>query len=219
MSEKMSTGGQTAQLITDVGPVALFMGTYFIGGRIVGPDALYWATGIFIAAMLAALVYARIVQQRWPMMLLFSAVIVTFMGGMGIYLQDPIFIFMKPTIVNLFLSFLILAGLAFGVNIWRVFFSALFDLPDRVWTILAIRWALYFQFLALLNEFLWRHITDAEVADSARWFSGVEFTEGLWVSFKGVVMVLSVVFALINLPIVLKHQKQDEADTPASGAA
>lgn len=217
MTETKSTAAQGSQLITDVGPVALFMGVYFVGGRIVGSEAIYWATGIFIIAMLAALIYARMVQKRWPMMLLFSAVIVTFMGGMGIYLQDPIFIFMKPTIVNLFLSFLILVGLAFGVNIWRVFFSGIFDLPGPIWTILAIRWALYFQFLALLNEFLWRHITDSTVADSARWFDGVEFTEGLWVTFKGVVMVLSVIFALINIPIVLKHQKKDEDSATVTG--
>ena len=215
MTEKTSTAGQGAQLITDVGPVALFIGTYFISSRFVGHDAIYWATGVFIVAMLAALFYARMVQKRWPLMLLFSAVIVTFMGTLGIILQDPIFIFMKPTIVNLFLSFLILVGLAFGVNIWKVFFAQIFDLPDRVWTILAVRWALFFQFLAFLNELLWRHITDSTVAESARWIDGFEITEGTWVNFKLVVMGLSMVFALLNLPILLKHQRDDTPSGPA----
>lgn len=215
MSQKQSTAGQSAQLITDVGPVGLFILTYFGAGRIVGSDAIYWATGVFIVAMLAALFYARTVQKRWPLMLLFSAVIVTFMGATGIILQDPIFIFMKPTITNLFLSYLILVGLAFGVNIWKVFFSEIFDLPDKAWNMLAIRWALFFQFLAFLNELLWRHITDSEVAESARWFSDFNITEGVWVNFKLVVMGLSLVFAMINLPLVMKNQpKPDEDETP-----
>tara|TARA_R110002072_G_C7834958_1_gene524499 strand:+ start:228 stop:887 length:660 start_codon:yes stop_codon:yes gene_type:complete len=215
MTEKPSTAAQGSQLITDVGPVGLFILTYFGASRFVGHDAIYWATGVFIVAMLAALFYARAVQKRWPLMLLFSAVIVTFMGGIGILLQDPIFIFMKPTIVNLFISYLVLVGFAFGVNIWKVFLGTVFDLPDRIWTILAIRWALFFQFLALLNELLWRHITDSTVAESARWIEGFEISEAVWVNFKLVVMGLSLVFALLNLPIVLKHQRDDTPADPA----
>lgn len=212
MSETSSkTAGQGARLLTDVGPVALFILTYFLGRRVVGDEALYWATGLFIVAMLAALVYARTAHKRWPPMLLLSAVIVTVMGGLGIALKDPIFIYVKPTIVNLFLSYLILIGFAFGVNIWKFFFKEIFSLPDRAWTILAIRWALFFQFLAFLNELIWRHITDGEVAESARWIADFSVTEGFWVNFKLVVMGLTLVFGLLNFPILMKHQTTDEA--------
>ena len=215
MSETSSkTAGQGARLLTDVGPVALFILTYFLGRRVVGDDALYWATGLFIVAMLAALVFARTAHKRWPPMLLLSAVIVTVMGGLGIALKDPIFIYVKPTIVNLFLSYLILIGFAFGVNIWKFFFKEIFDLPDRAWTILAVRWALFFQFLAFLNELIWRHITDGEVAESARWIADFSVTEGFWVNFKLVVMGLTLVFGLFNLPILMKHQTTDEAAKP-----
>lgn len=211
MSETSSTtAGQGARILTDVGPVALFILTYFGGKRVVGDDAIFWATGVFIVAMLAALAFARMAHKRWPPMLLASAVIVTIMGGLGIALNDPVFIYAKPTIVNLFLSYLILAGFAFGVNIWKFFFQEIFDLPDRAWTILAVRWALFFQFLAFLNELLWRHISDGDVAESARWFSDFSVTEGFWVNFKLVVMGLSVGFAMLNLPIVMKHQKTEE---------
>lgn len=210
MSEMKKTADQGARLITDVGPVAVFILTYFLGRRFVGDDAIFWATGLFIVAMLAALFYARTQQKRWPPMLLASAVIVTIMGGLGIFLNDPVFIYVKPTIVNLFLSYLVLIGFAFGVNIWKFFFKEIFDLPDRAWTILAIRWALFFQFLALLNEVLWRHIGDGDVPEGARWFADFTITEGLWVNFKLVVMGLSLVFALANLPLVLKHQRPDD---------
>ena len=215
MSETSSkTAGQGARLLTDVGPVALFILTYFLGRRVVGDEALYWATGLFIVAMLAALAYARTAHKRWPPMLLLSAVIVTIMGGLGILLKDPIFIYVKPTIVNLFLSYLILVSFAFGVNIWKFFFKEIFDLPDRAWTILAIRWALFLQFLAFLNELIWRHITDGEVAESARWFADFSVTEGFWVNFKLVIMGLTLVFGLLNLPIVMKHQTTDEEPKP-----
>ena len=143
-----------------------------------------------------------------------AAVIVTIMGGLGILLKDPIFIYVKPTIVNLFLSYLILVSFAFGVNIWKFFFKEIFDLPDRAWTILAIRWALFLQFLAFLNELIWRHITDGEVAESARWFADFSVTEGFWVNFKLVIMGLTLVFGLLNLPIVMKYQTTDEEPKP-----
>lgn len=211
MSETSSkTAGQGARLLTDVGPVGLFILTYFLGKRMVGDDAIFWATGVFIVAMLAALAFARVVHKRWPPMLLASAVIVTIMGGLGIFLNDPVFIYVKPTIVNLFLSYLILIGFTFGVNVWKFFFKEIFDLPDRAWTILAIRWALFFQFLAFLNEVLWRHISNGDVPDSARWFADFSVTEGFWVNFKLVVMGLSLAFAMANLPIVMKHQRTDD---------
>jgi intracellular septation protein len=91
-----------------------------------------------------------------------------------------------------------------------MFFSHIFSLPDRIWTQFAIRWVLWFQFLAFLNELMWRHITDSNVAETARWFEGLALTEAFWANAKLGVMALSIAFMASQLPTLLKYQKNDE---------
>lgn len=211
MSQAKKTAGQGAQLLTDVGPVAVFIVVYNLGRRLVEDQAIYWATGVFMAAIAIALVYAAIVQKRFPPMLVISAVIVLSFGGMTIWLQDPIFVYIKPTIINLIYSFAILGSFAFGFNVWRALFGSVFNLPDRIWWILAVRWSLFFQVLALINEFLWRHINDSVVAESSRWFPALSWSESVWANGKLGIMALTFVFAMANIPILMRHQIEDDA--------
>ncbi|MCC5995807.1 MAG: septation protein IspZ [Oceanicaulis sp.] len=209
------TIGQGSKLLVDIGPAAVFMISYNVARQMVGEQAIYWATGLFMAATALALVWALITQKRFPPMLVVTFVIVTAFGAMTIYLQDPIFVFIKPTIINLIFSLSILVSFAFGFNVWKALFGSIFSMPERAWTILAIRWALFFAFLALLNEGLWRHITDS-AADpafmaAARWFEGFEITESFWVNFRfwGTYPIFFI-FVLLNLPITLKYAGEPE---------
>ena len=45
-------------------------------------------------------------------------------------------------------------------------------------------------------------------------FSDFSVTECFWVNFKLVIMGLTLVFGLLNLPIVMKHQTTDEEPKP-----
>jgi intracellular septation protein len=205
MSENAKTLSQGSRLLVDVGPAAVFMISYNIANRVLDEGAIYWSTGLFMAATAIALAYAAISQKRFPPMLIVTFVIVTLFGAMTIYLQDPIFIFIKPTIINLLFAFTILISFAFGFNVWKALFSSVFEMPERIWTILAIRWALFFIFLAAVNEVLWRHITDSVVVDSARMFDWLNLTEAFWVNFRllGTYPIFAVFIAL-NIPITLK---------------
>ena len=71
----------------------------------------------------------------------------------------------------------------------------MFNLPDRIWNVLALRWAGLFVFLALLNEYV-------------RLTQTTEF----WVNSRLVIFTPFVIgFALLNTPLVLKHNRDDEA--------
>jgi intracellular septation protein len=203
---KKNTVGQGSKLLVDIGPAAVFMITYNIAGRVMEDGAIYWATGVFMAATAIALVVALITQKRFPPMLVVTFVIVTFFGAITIWLQDPIFAYIKPTIINLVFSYAILVSIAFGFNVWKALFGSIFEMPERAWTILAIRWAIFFQFLALLNEVLWRHITDSVVTESARWFEWLSLTEAFWANFRfwGTYPIFFL-FVLANLPITMKY--------------
>ncbi|MFC4725911.1 inner membrane-spanning protein YciB [Glycocaulis abyssi] len=221
MSTNGKTIGQGARLLVDVGPAAVFMISYNIANRVLDEGAIYWSTGLFMAATAIALAYAAISQKRFPPMLVVTFVIVTLFGAMTIYLQDPIFIFIKPTIINLLFAFTILFSFAFGFNVWKALFSSVFEMPERIWTILAIRWALFFIFLAAVNEVLWRHITDSVVVDSARMFDWLELSEAFWVNFRllGTYPIFAV-FVALNIPITLKWARAPgEGDDEEGGDA
>lgn len=213
MSETKSTTQQSSSLLAEAGPIGVWIVVYNIARRLYDDQAIYIGTGAFMVAVTAALIYSWHKQKRVPPMLVFSTIIVLGFGAMGIFLQDPIFIYMKPTIINVFYAVLILGGLALGHNIWRVFFKHIFTLPDNVWKTLAIRWSVFFLFLALLNEFMWRHITDSVVPDSARWFEWLTLTESFWANAKLGVMALSVIFAAAQLPLLLKYMPESEGDS------
>ena len=214
MAQTQKTSEQSSRLLVDAGPIGVWILVYNLARNFVPDQAIYYGTGAYMIAATIALIVSIRTEKRIPPMLVFTTAIVLGFGTIGIVLQDPIFIYIKPTIINLFLSWMILIGLAFGHNIWRIFFEHIFELTERAWLILAIRWALWFQVLALLNEFLWRHITDSVVPESARWFAGMEFSEALWSNAKLGVMVLSLIFAAAQMPLVLKNQPRakDAAD-------
>jgi intracellular septation protein len=214
-SKPQATTQQGSRLLVDAGPIGVWIVVYNLSRALVGDQAIYIGTGAYMIAATVALIYAIRIEKRFPPMLIFTTVIVLGMGGIGIFLQDPIFIYIKPTIINLFFSYMILIGLAAGQNVWKIFFRHIFELPEDAWTLLAIRWAIWFQFLALLNEVMWRHITDSVVLESSRWITDLNLSEAFWSNAKLGVMALSVGFAMAQMPLILKHQPKDAENADA----
>ncbi|MEJ0022371.1 MAG: hypothetical protein WDN76_02205 [Alphaproteobacteria bacterium] len=62
--DKKAPTSASGQLLVDLGPVGLFMLTYNLAHRFDEPRAIFWATGVFMAATIAGLAYARFVQRR-----------------------------------------------------------------------------------------------------------------------------------------------------------
>jgi intracellular septation protein len=62
---------------------------------------------------------------------------------------------------------------------------------------------------------MWRHLTDSVVPESARWFAGLELSEAFWSNAKLGVMVLSVLFAASQMPLILKNQPRQAPEPDA----
>ena len=118
---------------------------------------------------------------------------IIFFGGLTLFFQDEGFIKMKPTIINIVFAFILLIGLKFNKLLLKMAMSTAFKLSDDIWIKLTIRWSCFFIFLALLNEIVWR-----------------TQTTDFWVSFKVFgIMPLSILFALLQLPLITKSSKDD----------
>ncbi len=84
-------------------------------GEFGGP--IFIATGLFMAATAIALVVSWLLTRTLPIMPLVSGAVVFVFGALTLYLQDDVFIKMKPTIVNTLFGATLLGGLAFGKSL------------------------------------------------------------------------------------------------------
>jgi len=200
VAEAATSGMPSAvgNLWTDLGPVGAYVLSFNLlkqkfvpeTGLISHETSLYWATGIFMAAVAAAIGWSLSQGRKIPPMLMITGVVVLVFGGLGIVLHDKQFIKIKPTIINLLFATVIVGSLMIGRNIWKTAFEHVFQLPDKAWRIFALRWAGFYVFLAILNEVIWRG-----------------FPEDIWVNSKVFLLIpISMGFMLANLPFLMKHQ-------------
>lgn len=181
--------GGTTRLLIDLGPLLVFFAANFLA-PVPGPMKIFFATGAFMIAMLAAMLASQIKFGRISPLLWFSGLMVVVMGGITLWLQNETFIKMKPT----FYYFLVAAVLGFGLYtgrplLKRVLGSSYPGLEEEGWRKLTRNWALFFLFMAALNEAVWRNSTT-----------------DFWVAFKlwGAIP-LTFLFALANVPMLLRH--------------
>ncbi len=163
---------------------------------------IFIATGLFMAATVIALAVSWALVRSLPIMPLVSGVVVLVFGALTLYLQDDVFIKMKPTIVNTLFGVVLLGGLAFGKSLLGYVFDSAFRLDAEGWRKLTLRWGLFFLFLAVLNEVLRHTLT----------FDGW-LTAKLWG-----VSALSFLFTFAQIPMLLRHglgseQGVEEAET------
>lgn len=180
MSERPSS--PLLRLALEVGPLAIF---FVLNSR----AGIFVATGAFMAAIVVSLIVSRVVERRFPVMPLVTAVFVLVFGGLTLALQDELFIKLKPTIVNTLFGAILLGGLAAGRSLLKPVFGAGIELDESGWKTLTLRLGLFFLFLAALNEFVWR-----------------SFSTDAWVKFKVFgLMPLTFLFFLLQAPLMKRH--------------
>jgi intracellular septation protein len=174
---------QLVKLIVELGPLFVF----FITNAKVN---IFWGTGAFIAATLVSLAVSRYLFGKLSVMPLVSGVFVVVFGGLTLWLQNDLFIKLKPTIVNSLFAAILVGGLAFGQSLLKYPFGDVFKLTEEGWRQLTWRWALFFVVLAVLNEIVWRN-----------------FSTDTWVSFKVFgIFPLTMAFGLAQMGLLKKHE-------------
>lgn len=185
---------QGLKLALDFAPLVAFFVAYKVGG-------VYWATGIIIALTIISLIVGYAITGKLAKFPLFSGILITVMGGLTLYLQNDMFVKMKPTAANLIFAIILFGGLLSNRMFLKDLLGAAVDMPEAAWRTLTWRWVVFFLALAGLNEYVWRTLSEAT-----------------WVNFKVFgLMGLTLVFALANAPFMAKHMKGDDANPSADG--
>jgi len=186
---------QVWKLVIDLGPLLVFFGAYVMGG-------IYWATGVLMVAMLVALIAARVVLGHISPALIATTVLVEVFGAMTLWLHDPSFIKMKPTIINIAFGIVLLGGLAVGKPLLKLLLGEALRLTEEGWRSLTLRWGFFFFGLAALNEIVWRN-----------------FSEGTWATFKVFgILPLTMLFFALQWGLIRRHMLQppEESDKSAN---
>ena len=150
--------------------------------------------GLFIAAVISVGLAGMVLGLAWwraryvALFPLFSLVLSAGFTAAALLFDAAIFIKLQPTIFNGLFAAVLLGGLVMKRAMMQVFFAKQFFLTDDTWYRLSARWGWFFLFLAVANEMVWRHASDAD-----------------WVFFKTFVAApASVLFMLAQLPLTLR---------------
>ncbi|MGH1419608.1 MAG: septation protein A [Hyphomicrobiaceae bacterium] len=176
-------GQQFLKLLVEMGPLVVFftVNAYF---------GLFYGTATFMVAIVMSLIASKMIFGHIPVMPLVTAAFVLVLGGFTLWLQNEVFIKIKPTIVNTFFAVVLTAGMVTGRALLKYVFGEVFALTEEGWRKLTWRWIGFFLFLALLNEFIWR-----------------TQTTDFWVSFKVFgIMPLTLVFGAAQIGLLKRYE-------------
>lgn len=174
----------------ELGPLVAFVVAWALAGII-------WATGILMVASVVSLFASwRLLGHVSPVVIA-TAVLVLFFGGLTLWFDDPEFIKRKPTVVNLLFAGVLLIGLVTRRPLLKAILGEAFQLTEEGWRKLTVRWVCFFLALAALNEIV-----------------AQKYSTAVWVWFKFGILPLTVVFAMAQIGLIKRHELTPPDRTP-----
>jgi intracellular septation protein len=179
---------QLLKMGVDLAPLLVFFAVYLTLG-------IYWATGALMAATVASMIASWLMLGHISATLIVTTGLVVGFGALTLFFNDPRFIKMKPTIVNLLFAGFLFGGLLLKRPVLQYILGEALRLTDLGWRKLSLRWAFFFLAMAVLNEIVWRN-----------------FSEATWASFKVFgILPLTLGFAVLQLGLMRRYE-----DSPAN---
>lgn len=156
---------------------------------------IYVATAVLIVTLFAAVAVHRLRTGEWHKTNAVAAVIALVLGGLTLWIRDPMFIKLKPTAVYAIFS-LVLIGSHFIGNkpLMARIPPSMIDLPDWLWGRINTAWAVFFLLCAVVNVPI-----------------ALYLSESTWVMIKTFGYTgASFVFLLAHLPFIAPYLPKEE---------
>ena len=187
-------------LAVDYGPLLVFFIAYRWskpedGGGIGEVLAVTKSTLAFMVATVIALIVSKWRLGKIAPMLWLSSLLIVGFGSLTIWLNDPFYIQVKPTVIYLFFAAVLFGGLLRGKAMLKYLLQSAFEgLSDEGWRKLSRNWAVWFVALAVANEIL------RQVLSFDGWLQAK-----LWG-----VSIASFLFTFAQIPMLLRHGLGEE---------
>lgn len=190
--------------VLEMGPVLVFFVVYmlFRGEEVTIFGREYsdfiFATLVFIPVLtVATLIQWRLTGKLAPMQVA-TLVLVLVFGGLSIWLNDPRFFKIKPTLIYLIFAAILGYSLIARKNWLELVLSEALPMDAQGWRKLTLRMTLLFLGLAVANEIVWRTMS-----------------ESTWVTFKtfGLPLILFV-FLMGNAGLFRAHSLDKDDSGP-----
>ena len=172
--------------IAEFGPILIFFTIYLSNN-----NDLKLAITPFIIATFVALAVIYFFEKKIAMVPLTSGLLIGLFGGLTLYFDNKVFFYMKPTIINLLFAGILFFGKYFTKkSLLKIFFQTAMNLENEGWQKLNDRWIIFFIFIAILNEIVWRTQSEA-----------------FWVNFKvWGLLPISFLFIASQIPLMNKYK-------------
>lgn len=170
------------KLLIELAPLIVF---FFVYARY----DMRTAAGALAVATVLSVVAAWFLLRKVSTMLWVTTAIAVAAATLTYVFDEPRFIKMKPTIVNLLFAGVLGVGLATGKPLLKLLLGESLKLRDEGWKRLTMRWVGFFLAMAALNEVVWRTMSEAA-----------------WVNFKVfAILPLTIAFTLAQIPLMSRY--------------
>ncbi len=178
------------KFLLELAPLIIFFAAYKYA------DLMTATLALMITTPISLFIYWLFYKKVAPMPLV-TAVLVLVFGGLTLYLNDPTFIKIKPTIIYVLFASVLLGGLLLKQPLMKSVLGEAVKLTDAGWVKMSWHWGLFFLALAGANELVWRN-----------------FDEGSWVFFKTFVLLpVTLVFSVVQLILIRGEMIDTEVDS------
>lgn len=166
--------------LLEIIPVILFIITFYIKG-------MHYATIVIVVASTISMILAFLLRLSVAKLFWVVNCIVIIFGTLSIFLNDPTYIKLKPTIVYLISASTVFISAVIGRPILRKALGHIMEISDiKIWRRNSYLVSLFFILCACLNEYVRNHYDDA-----------------MWVKFKlfgftGVTLTFFALFIFFN---------------------
>lgn len=179
------------KFLSDLFPVILF----FIAYKMYD---FYVATAVIIVATIAQVGFNWFRHHKVEKMHLVTLLLVLLFGGLTLYLQDPLFLKWKPTVVNWLFAIVFLGSQFIGNKpLVERMMSKSVALSPPVWIWLNLAWTLFFVAMGVVNLYV-----------------AFNFSEAAWVNFKLFGMMgMTILFIILQAFYLAKFITEPEQKT------
>ena len=164
------------------------------------PETQGMVNGVFvmILATILQLAYNWFRHSKVEKMHIVTLVLVVVFGSITIYLEDPVYLFWKVSIINWLFALVFAGSHFFGKHIIiKRMMSHAITLPEIIWTRLSIMWIIFFSVVGIINLLV-----------------AYRFDFDTWMDFKLFGLMGMTIGFIIIQAIYLSRHAEEQTETP-----